>query len=54
MKILPLSDFHDNSIVIVGAEWCGPCKRLKPRLIEYLESSDSTFDVYLGDYDYMS
>jgi thiol-disulfide isomerase/thioredoxin len=44
-----MSDSADKkSVVYIGAEWCGPCKSAKPRVIEICKK----YGIDLAIYDY--
>ena len=47
-----LKEFINQSnafIIDVTATWCGPCKRLKPVLMEYFEQIKEKFDLVIVD-----
>ncbi len=41
---------HDYVIVKCGAEWCGPCKRIKPTVLSLFDNMGEV-NVYLIDID---
>lgn len=47
-ELKKILESHSKVVVYFGAEWCGPCKHLKPKVLNLLKTHP---DIYFVDAD---